>query len=96
VDVIVVYHQENTGTGNSTMKLVDNGTENTVLAFSAAGATAARYARKMYANPPSGLGGWKTTGTNGNFNALRHRFGYSTDGSPDQYLDGVMIEAEFA
>lgn len=96
VDCIVAYHAAGTGIGNSTFKINDNGTESNILAFSGAGQTTIRYARNHFANPPSGLGGWKLTGFNGNFNLLKHRFGYSTDGDPDQYFDCVMMEAEFA
>jgi len=94
VEVIVAYHQQSTGTGNSTFKLNDNGTEDTVFAFNAAGTTAVRYQRKHYPLAPTG-GAWTVTSGNGNFNNLRSRFGYSTDGNPDQYFDCVMIEADF-
>lgn len=95
VEVIVAYHQAGTGSGNCSFKLNDNGTEDIITSLSGAGVTTIRYARKHYANPPSGLGGWKASGTNGNFNNLRHRFGYSSDSNPDQYFDCAMIEAEF-
>jgi hypothetical protein len=96
VEVAVAYHQASTGTGNSTFKLNDNGTESTIFAFNAAGVTTTKYARKHYATAPTG-GAW-ISGSSGNgaFGNLRHRFGYSTDGNPDQYFDCAMVEAEFA
>lgn len=97
VEVALCYHQENTGAGNSTFKINDNGTEDTVLATGqVAGVTSVRTVRKHYANPPTGLGGWKVDGQSGNFKQLKFRFGYSSDASPDQYLDSVMVEAEFS
>jgi hypothetical protein len=95
VDLVVAYHQENINPGTAGFRLNDNGTEDIILLFSGVGQTDLRYARKHYADPPTGLGGWKLTGLAGNFNNLKHRFGYSTDGAPDQYFDGVIIEAEF-
>jgi hypothetical protein len=95
VEVIVAYHQAATGGGNSTFKLNDQGTESTIVVLNAAGVTSTRYATKQYKDPPSGLGGWSLGGP-GNFNDIRHRFGYSSDAAPDQYFDCAMIEAEFA
>lgn len=96
VEVIVCDHQGNTAVGVSTFKLNDNGTEDTVLARNGGGVTTIRYSRKHYANAPSDGNAWRVTTGNGNFNNLRHRFGYSSDASPHQYCDCVMIEAEFA
>lgn len=96
VDVIYGYHAASTTSGNHTVKINDNGVEDTVNAFSAAGQTTTRYARKQYANAPSDSNAWGVTSGSGNFNNLKTRFGYSTDANPDQYLDCVMVEAEFA
>ncbi len=95
VEVICGFHQASTGSANSTFKLNDAGTEDTYKAFSGAGATSILYARKHYANAPSDSNAWSVSGSFGNFNNLKHRFGYSTSANPDQYLDCVMIEAEF-
>jgi hypothetical protein len=96
VEVLATYHQGGTGSGNSTIKLNDNGTENTVLATGQnSGVTTIRTARKHYKDPPSGLGGWKVDGQSGNFKQLKLRFGYSSDANPIQYLDGIIVEAEF-
>lgn len=94
VEAIIAYHGAAAAASNSTFKLNDNGTESTIFAFSGTASTSIRYARKHYKDPPSGLGGWSLSGS-GNFNNLRHRFGYSTDANPDQYFDCAMIEAEF-
>lgn len=96
VDVIYAYHAAGTGTGNHTLKVNDSGNEDTVNAFNAAGVTTIRYARKHYANAPSDGNAWDVQPGAGNFNNLKTRFGYSTDANPDQYLDCVMVEAEFA
>lgn len=96
VEAIIVYHQQSTGVGNSTFKLADNGTEDTILAFNAAGVTTNKYQTKQYATPPSG-GTWNLNQMgDGAFNNLRCRFGYSSDTNPNQYFDGIMLEAEFA
>jgi hypothetical protein len=90
VDVFNAYHQANTGVGEFKTKLYDGSATADILDFTGAGSTATQYFRKMFANAPSGSG-WSV----GSLSALRHRFGYSNDSSPDQYLDSVMIEAEY-
>ena len=95
IDVIVAYHQATTSSGNSSFRLTDNGTESAIVTLNGAGVTDIRYTTKHFANPPTNLTGWKIVGTDGNFNNLRHRFGYSSDGNPNQSFDGVIIEAEF-
>lgn len=94
VEVMIVNHQTNTNSGTSTFKLYDNTgtTEDTVLARSGAGSTTLQYATKQYAARPAALGAWTVAA----FNDLRFRFGYSSDAAPDQYFDGVLVEAEFA
>lgn len=94
VEVCLTHHQNGSGSGASTFKLNDNGTENTILSLTGAGATSTRYARKHYALAPTG-GAWTATSGAGNFNNLRHRFGYASDANPDQYFDGALIEAFF-
>ncbi len=96
VEVIYAYHAATTGTGAHILKINDNGTEDDVQSFNAAGSASIRYARKHYADPPSAASVWTTIAGAGNFNNLRSRFGFSNDGNPDQYLDCVMIEAEFS
>lgn len=93
-EVILAYHAAATGSGNIRIALNDNGTIDDVLNQTAAGVTTVQYARKHYAAAPSG-GAWTVSPGNGDFTDLRARF-YSSDANPDQYLDGIMIEAEFS
>lgn len=98
IDVLYAYHAAAATGGNHTFKINDNGTEDTVNAFNAAGSTSTRYGRKIYNTSPASATNWHADndGTNGDFRDLRVRFGYSTDANPDQYLDCVMVEAEFS
>ena len=96
IEVIYAYAAASTGTGAHIFKINDNGTEDNVQSFNAAGSTSNRYARKHYTDPPSAASVWTTASGDGNFNNLRTRFGYSNDGNPDQYLTCVMVEAEFS
>lgn len=96
VEVILAHHQIATQTGQMVVELNDNGTINSVFDTGAgsAGVTTYRYARKHYAAGPAGawvIGG----GGNGDFTDLRVRF-RAPDAAPDQCLDAVMVEAEFA
>lgn len=98
VEAIIAIHQAGTGTGNMEVRLNDNGTNNAIYsATTVAGTTGFTYKRKHYATAPTG-GAWTVTSGNGDFNNLKVRFGSpaSVDANPDQYLDAVMIEAEFA
>jgi hypothetical protein len=97
VDVVLGHHQAATQSGNIRVAVNDNGTINDVLNLTAAGVTTIRYARKAYADPPSAASVWNANndGSDGDFRDLRFRF-YSSDAAPDQRLDAIMIEAEFA
>lgn len=97
LDVIVTHHQAGTQTGNIRVAINDNGTTNDVLNLTAAGVTTARAAFKSYSDPPSAATAWHAAndGTDGDFRDLRFRF-YSSDAAPDQFLNAVLIEAEFA
>jgi len=95
VEVIVCHHQAATQSGNIRVALNDNGSLDDVLNLTAGGVTTLRYARKHYGDPPSAASTWTATSGNGNFNNARLRF-FSNDAAPDQFLDGAMIEAEFA
>lgn len=96
VEVITADRQAATTVGDMTVKLNDNGTENTILnRLAAAGVITDRFTRKHYATPPTG-GAWNIAASgNGSFQNIRARFGYSPDATPDQYWRGIMIEAEF-
>jgi hypothetical protein len=95
VEVVLAHHQIATTVGQMQVKLNDNGTLDTTFdTGAAAGVTTLRYARKHYATGPAGawvIGG----GGNGDFTDLRVRF-FAPDANPDQCLDAIMIEAEFA
>lgn len=90
VEALVAHHQAGTGTGTSSFKLNDGGTEDTILARSAAGITTVQHDRKHYATAPSTTGAW----TLALVNALKLRFGYSDDADPDQNFDGALLEVE--
>lgn len=91
VEVLLIHQQAGAQAGTSTFKVNDNGTEDTILARSGNGITSDQYDRKHYATMVGG-GAW----TLARFKALKLRFGYSSDATPDQYLRGWMVEAEFA
>lgn len=91
VEVLTVDRQAATQVGVFSTKLNDNGTENVIINRTGAGVVTDRYVTKQYATMVGG-GAW----TLARFNALKARFGYSSDATPDQYWRGIMIEAEFA
>lgn len=90
IDVITVDRQAATQSGGFSTKLNDNGTESDIITRSAAGVVTDRFVAKHYPTMVGG-GAW----TLARFNALKARFGYSGDATPDQYWRGVMIEAAF-
>ena len=97
IEVIYGHHAQGSGSASPhSVKINDNGTEDTVQAFSATGAVTTRYGRKHYTNPPSAAAVWTTATGDGNFNNLRTRFGYVNAPSNPAYLSCVMIEAEFS
>lgn len=92
VEVITADRQAGTGLGVFQTKLNDNGTEDAIAnRGSVAGVITDQYVNKMYATMVGG-GAWTLT----RFNALKARFGYSSDANPDQYWRGIMIEADYA
>lgn len=103
VEVIAGIHQAATGTGNMEIRIRDAINSTTMYSATAvAGVTTIIYKRGHFASPPSGAAKWGlgTPGvfTNGNFNNIGFQFGSpsAVDANPDQYLDCIMIEAEFA
>lgn len=91
VEVLTADQQAATTVGGFSTKLNDNGTEDVLITRSAAGVVTDRFVTKQYATMVGG-GAW----TLARFKALKARFGYSGDATPDQYWRGIMIEAEFA
>lgn len=99
VEVIAGIHHAGTGTGNMEIRLNDNGSMGTIYtATGVAGSTTVIYKRAHFSDPPSAASVWGVAAGNGNFNNVRFRFGSpaAVDANPDQYLDCIMIEAEFA
>lgn len=97
VEVIAGIHQAGTASGNMAIRLNDNGTTNDIYsATGAGGSTTVVYKRKHYATAPTG-GAWTVAAGAGNFNNLKMRYGSpaAVDANPDQYLDCIMVEAEF-
>lgn len=94
---IMLIHQAGTGTGNMEIRLNDNGSMGTLYtATTVAGTPSIQIKNATIIDPPSAATSWTLSG-NGNFNAIRMRFGSpaAVDANPDQYLDAIMIEAEF-
>ncbi len=93
VEVITAAHKLTTAAADMKHKLNDNGT--TALVWqtglsSAAGSSALAFQTKQFSSMVGG-GAW----TKLRSDALRFRFGYSTDAIPDVFWDAVLIEAEF-
>lgn len=100
VEVIAAIHQAGTTTGWMNVRINDNGTTGAVYnAVAVAGTTTITYKRANFADPPSAASAWNAAGDggNGDFLDLRVQFGSSglVDANPDQYLDAIMVEAEF-
>lgn len=91
VEILGVYQHATSSACNSQFKVNDNGTENVV--FNDTGHTNAvdAYFTKQYATMPADSAAW----TLARFKALKLRFGYSSDATPDVYNRGWMIEADF-
>ena len=100
VECIIGIHQAGTGTGNMQVRLNDNGAMGTIYdVTTVAGTTTITYKRAHFADPPSAASVWNAAndGGDGDFRDVRIRFGSNVvDTNPDQYLDCVMLEAEFA
>lgn len=95
VEIGLAYHQISTTVGQMQVLLNDNGTTGTIFDSGAvSGTTTYLYTHKHFATPPTG-GSWTVSAGAGNFNNLRCRF-LAPDANPDQCLDAIMIEAEFA
>lgn len=95
VEAIAGYHDAGgAGTNNFQVTLRESGGATTADIVPAAtrnvGATMSWF-RAHFATVPGTSDAWTLT----KFNALRSRF-IATDASPDVYLDGLMLEAEYA
>ena len=101
VTVLAAIHQASTGSGNMEIRLNDNGSSGTVYtATGVAGVTSIAFKVANFADPPSAATVWNANndGSDGDFRDLRVRIGSpaAVDANPDQYVDSIMIEAEFA
>lgn len=101
VSAIAGIHQFDTTTGNMEITLVDNGSGGVIYsATTVAGTTTIIYKINNWSDPPSAATVWNANGdnSNGDFRNLKVRFGSpaAVDAAPDQYLDCIMVEAEFA
>jgi hypothetical protein len=98
--VVAAYHQASVQPGNMEIRLNDNGSMGVVYTATAIdGVTVLNYRYKIFIDPPSAATVWVLGGGgNGDFNNLKVRFGSPAglDVNPDQYFDGIIIEAEFA
>jgi hypothetical protein len=103
VEVIAAIHQAGTGEGNMAITLVGAFTHLSTIysATTVAGSTSIVFKREQFPHSPPSSGGppWVIGGGGqGDFNSITVRFGspVALDVNPDQYLDGLMIEAEYA
>jgi hypothetical protein len=92
VEVVGAHRQASTSACDSHFKVVDSGSETVVFDQTSNGVASDRFFTKQFATMPNGGAAW----TLARFKALRLRFGYSSDATPDVYCRGWMIEAEFA
>lgn len=86
----VIYFAAGTQAATASYKLVDNGTEDVIKSLTA-GVNTDVAAYKIYTTMPSGGSAW----TLARFKAIKFRFGYSSDATPDMYVRGFVVEASF-
>ncbi len=96
VDVIIGIHQAGTGTGNMEVRFGLSNFHALYTATTVAGSTTVVYKRTHYKGNPDPVNSG-TSWTLSEFNNIKLRFGSpaALDANPDQYLDCVMVEAEF-
>lgn len=90
VDIIMAGAHLTTAAANQKWKINDNGTTLLVWDRAASGSSGTAYARFQAASMVGG-GSW----TLARYDALRTRWGYSTDANPDVMMNAIMLEAEF-
>jgi hypothetical protein len=96
VQIISADRQAATTAGSMEVRVVQLSSspigEATITYYSVStGTITDKYTTLQLPQPPGGIGNW----TIDLFNALRARFGYSGDATPDQYWRGIMVEAEY-
>lgn len=90
LQVATSQHSSAAQADKAAMNLNDGGTIAEIYALTDVSETTLFYGYKSFTTAPSG-GAW----TPAKINAIKVRWGYSTDISPVPYLDGAMIEVEF-
>lgn len=91
VAVVSQHYAEGTGADTQSMRLEDGATESAILALVDFSDTSSDYNYKMYATAPSTSAAW----TVALVNALKIRWGYSTDVIAVPDLGGVMFEVDY-
>ena len=91
LEVVSAQHAAATQADNATLNLNDGGSISAVYTLSDISQTSLIFNSKQFATAPS-TGAWTPT----KINALMMRFGYSTDATPDAYLDGTILEVAWA
>ena len=84
-------HASATQANTVAMNLNDNSTISPIFALSNFSETSLVYSSTAFALAPSTSAAWTPT----RINAVKVRWGYSDDASPNPYLDGLMLEVEF-
>lgn len=90
INVVSSHHAEGTPGQSVSLRLEDGATENAILAGVDFSETSIIYNEKVYATAPSSGSAWTKT----KVDALKVRWGYSGDVSPNPDLDGLCIEVD--
>lgn len=92
VEAIVGYHSSGSGTNGWTVTLRDhNGGTSATMGSATQGTTGLEWSKTHHTTIPGTANPWTLEA----FNALRSRFLVS-DAAPDPFIDGLMLEAEYA
>lgn len=92
VEVLCIAREASSTGCNSHFKVNDNGTEAVVYDMISPAGNSDEFKSLQFALMPADSAGW----TLARFKALKLRWGYSSDATPDVYCRGWMVEAEFA
>lgn len=95
VEVLCIAREASSTGCNSTFKINDNGTEDTVYAMTSPAGNSDEFKTKQYPGQGPGFSS-VSPWTLARFKGLKLRWGYSSDATPDVYCRGWMVEAEFA
>jgi hypothetical protein len=89
VDAVIAYNTQSATNGNITFRLLDGASPDDIFSGTV-NSSGIGTKSKHYATKPSG-GAW----TDGAFDVLLLRFGFSSDAAPDIRLHAAMLEAAF-